>query len=107
MIWSDMDAVNEADEVIHERYLRKMYTAHNELAEEGIPLFTDVRTVAGRELGIAGLEAAFTLGQGTIFSQMIIGSVVHTSTTLLRRERLNKVRRFPATRQESGSGPRR
>jgi len=102
MIWSDMDAVNGAGEVVHERYLRKMYTAHAELVAEGIPLFTDVRTMSARELGIPGLETDFALGQGTIFSQMIIGSVVHTSTTLLRRERLNKVRGFREDLKVSG-----
>jgi GT2 family glycosyltransferase len=102
MIWSDMDAVNEAGEVIHERYLRKMYTAYAELNKEGIPLFTDVRTLSARELGIPGLETDVTLSQGVIFSQMIIGSVVHTSTTLLRRERLNKVRGFREDLKVSG-----
>jgi GT2 family glycosyltransferase len=102
MIWTDMDAVSDAGEIIYKRYLRKMYTAHEELNKEGIPLFTDVRAVTARELEIAGLTQDFTLGQGDIFSQMIIGSVVHTSTTLLRRERLNKVGGFQEHLKVSG-----
>lgn len=102
MIWTDMDAINEAGDVIHPRYLRKMYPAHDALVAEGIPLFTTTRPITARELGMPGLTAEFALGCGDIFSQMIIGSVVHTSTVLLRRERLNKVRGFREDLKVSG-----
>jgi GT2 family glycosyltransferase len=102
MIWTDMNAVDDTGTVIHERYLRKMYTVHDELVAEGIPLFSDAHSLTARELGIQDLSAEFTLSHGEIFSQMIVGSVVHTSTTLLRRERLNKVRGFREDLKISG-----
>ena len=102
MIWSDMDAVNDEGVVMHRRYLRTMYTAFGLLAAEGIPLFKDERTVSAQELGITGLSASFTLYQGNIFTQMIMGSLVHTSTCLLRRERLEKVGGFREDLRISG-----
>ena len=54
------------------------------------------------ELGIDALTADIGLSQGDIFSQMILGSVVHTSTVLLRRERLEKVRGFREDLKVSG-----
>jgi len=102
MIWTDMDAVNDEGVLIHQRYLRTMYSAYEQLAEEGIPLFRDSYTVTTQELGVSGLTATFELSQGEIFSQMIIGSVVHTSTCLLRRERLSKVGGFREDLKVSG-----
>lgn len=102
MIWTDMDAVGEDGAVLHRRYLRTMYTAYGRLAAQGMPLFTDVRTVNPADLGITGPSASFALSQGNIFTQMIIGSVVHTSTCLLRRERLAKVRGFREDLRISG-----
>jgi GT2 family glycosyltransferase len=102
MIWTNMDAVDETGTVLHHRYLRQMYPAHTELEKEGIPLFTNVRNTSTRDLGVMAIDTPFTLSQGEIFSQMIIGSVVHTSTTLLRRERLNQVRGFREDLKISG-----
>jgi GT2 family glycosyltransferase len=102
MIWTDMDAVNDDGAVVHARYLRHMYGAYSQLAKLGIPLFTDVRSLDAQDLGISGLTATFELSQGNIFSQMIVGSVVHTSTCLLRRERLQKVGGFWEELQVSG-----
>lgn len=102
MIWTDMDAVSEDGTVLHPRYLRTMYSAYGRLRAEGMPLFTDVRTIDANDLGIAGLSTSFELSQGNVFTQMIIGSVVHTSTCLLRRERLEKVRGFREDLRISG-----
>ena len=102
MIWTDMDAVDETGTTLHVRYLRQMYGTYARLEEEGITLFTDTRTLSTGELGIDALTADIALSQGDIFSQMILGSVVHTSTVLLRRERLEKVRGFREDLQVSG-----
>jgi GT2 family glycosyltransferase len=102
MIWTDMDAVNDKGELVQRRYLRTMYSAYEELAKEGIPLFADSQTLTTQQLGVPGLTATFELSQGDIFSQMIIGSVVHTSTCLLRRERLSKVGGFREDLKISG-----
>lgn len=102
MIWTDMDAVDETATVLHRRYLRQMYPAHTELEREGIPLFRNALDMSTRELGVGGIDAPFTLSHGEIFSQMIIGSVVHTSTTLLRRQRLEQVRGFREDLKISG-----
>jgi glycosyltransferase involved in cell wall biosynthesis len=94
MIWSDMDAVNDAGQVVHARYLKKMYGAYKRLQQLGIRLFAQSTEVSPSELGIPEMPRAALLSQGYIFSQMVIGNLVHTSTSLLRRERLLKVAGF-------------
>jgi GT2 family glycosyltransferase len=102
MIWTDMDAVSDEGALVHRHYLRTMYSAYGQLAEEGITLFQNTHTVTSQELGVPGLAATFELSQGDIFSQMLIGSFVHTSTCLLRRERLSKVGGFREDLKVSG-----
>ena len=91
MIWSDMSAVGPDGDVVEERHLKTMYGAYrwfttDELFEESFPI-ADVCP----GLAEAGARQVY---QGDIFSQMIMGNLVHTSTVLLRRERIEKVGLF-------------
>jgi GT2 family glycosyltransferase len=92
MIWSDMEAVDPEGRVQHPRYLRTMYHAYHwftteELFRESYPLeeiVPELREVA----------AGVRLYTGNIYSQMFVGNLVHTSTAVVRRERLEKVKQF-------------
>jgi glycosyltransferase involved in cell wall biosynthesis len=92
MIWSDMEAVNPEGHVQHPRYLRTMYHAYNwfttdDLFHESFPLdriAPDLREVVD----------ASRVYTGNIGSQMFVGNLVHTSTAVVRRERLEKVKAF-------------
>lgn len=93
MLWTDMEGIDPQGAVSHPRYLRKMYGAfrwfptYEDLFEARTPL----REI---EPGLNDLVADHKLYAGNIFSQMVLGSLVHTSTVVLRRERLARVGEF-------------
>jgi glycosyltransferase involved in cell wall biosynthesis len=91
MIWTNMTAVAEDGSVVKPAYLRQMYTAYQRLSREGVSLFGLPIRITAAELSIAAFSRDIDLFCGDIFSQMILGNLVHTSATLLRRERLEKV----------------
>jgi glycosyltransferase involved in cell wall biosynthesis len=82
MVWTDMAAVDDRNTVIHERYLRKMYSAY-----QYCPTSRELFAKGLRETRIEDADAFC----GDIFSFMVLGNLVHTSTVLLRRERLTRV----------------
>ena len=82
MVWTDMSAVDGGGKVLHERYLRKMYSAY-----EHYPSARSLFVKNFQEARIGDVDAFC----GDIFSPMVLGNLVHTSTVLLRRERLMKV----------------
>jgi glycosyltransferase involved in cell wall biosynthesis len=92
MIWTDMDAIGPDGEVSARRFLRTMYGAYQwlepeDLFERSLPL-SDVDASLAARLGNPRLHA------GDIYSEMVLGNLVHTSTVLLRRERAEKVGGF-------------
>jgi glycosyltransferase involved in cell wall biosynthesis len=91
MIWSDMEAVDSQGQVHAPRYLRTMYDAYRLFRTED--LFRESYPVAEvvPELGGTAGARVYT---GTIYAQMLAGNLVHTSTVLLRRARLEKVKAF-------------
>jgi glycosyltransferase involved in cell wall biosynthesis len=93
MVWSDMEAIDVDGAVAHERYLRTMYSAYrwyptNEALFAGSEALSLVAPRLRDHVG----EARFWTGN--IFSQMIMGNLVHTSTVLIRRDRLDRVQGF-------------
>ncbi len=99
MIWSDMEALGPDGAVTSGHYLHQMYAGNyrwftnEELFSERHP----VPAIAG----VPGLEEA-TLYAGNIFSQMVMGNLVHTSTVLLTRERFERVGGFDELLRQSG-----
>jgi glycosyltransferase involved in cell wall biosynthesis len=91
MIWSDMEAVDPEGRVHAPRYLRTMYHAYRLYRTED--LFRESYPVAEvvPELGGTAGARVYT---GIIYAQMFTGNLVHTSTVLIRRERLEKVKAF-------------
>jgi glycosyltransferase involved in cell wall biosynthesis len=92
MIWSDMEAVGPDGKVREPRYLRTMYHAYRffrseDLYKESYPA-AEVVPALRDAVGDARLYA------GTIYAQMFAGNLVHTSTAVIRRERLEKVKAF-------------
>jgi len=82
MVWTDMAAVDGHSTVIHGRYLRRMYSAYRYC-----PTSRELFAKGLRETRIGDADAFC----GDIYSFMVLGNLVHTSTVLLRRERLTKV----------------
>ncbi len=101
MIWTDMTAVNPEGVVIADRYLTKMYSAYGwfrnreHLFERSFP-FADLDPKLAAEIGEPKVYF------GDIFSPMVLGNLVHTSTVLIRRERYEKVKTFDLSLKRSG-----
>ena len=99
MVWTDMTAVDEHGSVLEETYLRTFYDAH------ALARIEEVFSLAG-PLGCvwpaAPAATASPVYTGDIFSQMLLGNLVHTSTVVLRRDRLRLVGGFDTALVHSG-----
>jgi hypothetical protein len=91
MIWTDMEAVDPQGEVFDKKHLRTMYGAYRWFDND--QLFRESHRLEEAAPGVRE-AAGGTLYVGDVFSPMIMGNLVHTSTVLLRRERLEKVKAF-------------
>jgi glycosyltransferase involved in cell wall biosynthesis len=100
MIWTDMEAVDPAGMRLHERYLRIMYNAYQHFGDG--ELFEEGRALTQLVPDLAMLAPGVNVYWGDIFSQMVMGNLVHTSTVLLRRERFEKVKGFDEALQVTG-----
>ena len=100
MVWTDMRAVDDQGAVLQETYLRTFYSAYNVVRIE------NECNLRGRLDAVwpgAPSEAASRpVYVGDIFSAMILGNLVHTSTVLLRRDRLVQVGGFDTSLASSG-----
>jgi glycosyltransferase involved in cell wall biosynthesis len=92
MIWSDMQAVGLDKQIIDPKHLRAFYSAYRWFKTE--QLFSEARAVSSFFQPTPDALRDATVRYGEIFSQMIMGNLVHTSTVLLRRERLEAVGEF-------------
>jgi glycosyltransferase involved in cell wall biosynthesis len=99
MSWTDMSAVDATGSIISESYLRTMYTAYRWFKTEQLfPSSVDLREVSSSLATLYPGKRAYT---GDIFSQMMMGNLVHTSTVLLPAQAVEKVGKF---REEWRSG---
>jgi len=92
MIWTDMEAVGADGRVLDPLLLRTMYSAYQWFSSE--QLFSQTQAVPEISVPLPETAKDAKLHSGEIYSQMIMGNLVHTSTVLLRRERCEQVRTF-------------
>jgi glycosyltransferase involved in cell wall biosynthesis len=100
MIWTDMDAIGPDGQLQARRYLTKMYTSYRKFTRD--QLFRESRPLVSIDAKLADTLSNPRVFLGDIFSPMITGNLVHTSTVLLRRERFEKVREFDVNLRYSG-----
>lgn len=100
MVWTDMEAIDPSGAVFSRAYIRTMYSAYALFANG--ELFTTTVPLRDVAPGMADTVGEAQLRMGMIFSQMMMGSLVHTSTVLIRRERLVQVKAFDETLRFSG-----
>lgn len=81
MVSTDMQAIDPEGAVIHPRYLQLMYSGHRR--------YSSYRDLYSGERVMPGSTPPVRFYWGDIFSQMVLGNLVHTSTVLIRRNRLN------------------
>ncbi len=100
MVWTDMQAVDPEGRIVDPKHLKSFYGAYRwfteqDLFEERFPL-SEVFSAADS----LGLDTPVQVGE--IYSQMMMGNLVHTSTVLIRRERLERVGEFDLEFQPGG-----
>jgi glycosyltransferase involved in cell wall biosynthesis len=100
MIWTDMDAIGPDGKLLHRRYLTRMYSSYGKFTRD--QLFRESRPLSAIAPGLAASLSDPRVYLGDIFSPMITGNLVHTSTVLLRRERFEKVREFDTDLRHAG-----
>lgn len=94
MIWTDMEAIGPDGRVVSPRFLRTMYRASYRWFPTPESLFTE--SAALEELGweLPAAEAGRRVYLGDLSSSIVMGNLVHTSTVLLKRSRLEQVGAF-------------
>ena len=92
MVWTNMQAVDAAGLVVSDRFLTQMYDAYDWVSMGN--LFESSQVLRGATVGLPAEQGHPVLYVGTIFSQMLVGNLVHTSTVLMTRSRLEEVGEF-------------
>jgi glycosyltransferase involved in cell wall biosynthesis len=102
MIWTDMEAVDPDGRLISSRFLRTMYRSSYRWFPNNDSLFSRSEPLEPMYLSISpeGMHRRFYCGD--ISSQMVMGNLVHTSTVLMCRTRLEKVGGFDEALGRSG-----
>jgi hypothetical protein len=88
MVWTDMTAISEQGVVLHDRYLRIFYYAHALARIDEVCTRVDgvSRVWEQAPADVAGAPILV----GDIFSRILLGNLVHTSTLVVRRSRLRE-----------------
>ena len=92
MVWTDMTAVDPNGRVVHKRYLRRMYAAYRHYRRRSV--FSEHYSIPEIVPELARVMPHAQFSMGDIFSQMITGNLVHTSTVVLTRERFERIKSF-------------
>lgn len=103
MVWTDMETISADGTPLSERHLRTMYSAYRYHRMDR--LFHDstaAQDIAGIPPAALEQDSEPRFYYGDIYTAMILGSLVHTSTVLLRRERALQVGGFDEGLKHSG-----
>jgi GT2 family glycosyltransferase len=101
MVWTNFEAVDAARNVVSPRFLTTMYRAYNQFASFE-NLFEKSLNLSDVMEPIAGPDSGARVYVGNIYSSMLLGNLVHTSTVMVSRERIEKVKEFDETLTLSG-----
>jgi glycosyltransferase involved in cell wall biosynthesis len=92
MVWTDMEAVDPHGRVLNPRYNREHYAAYQWFTYD--QLFTERYRLDEVAPGCRDLVGDSCVYAGDIYSAMVMGNLVLTSTVLVRRERFERVQGF-------------
>jgi glycosyltransferase involved in cell wall biosynthesis len=101
MVWTNFEAVNKAGTVVNPRYLTTMYEAYR-FFQPFEKLFGNSCALSSLTGSVNSLEPGARVYSGNIYPQMLRGNLVHTSTVMLSRERIAKVKEFDESLYLSG-----
>jgi len=101
MVWTNFEAVDSNRTVVNPRFLTTMYGAYKHFPSfEGL-FEKSVHLSEVAEPGI-GVDSSARAYMGNIYSSMLLGNLVHTSTVLVSKERIARVKEFDETLALSG-----
>lgn len=83
LVWTDMAAVDDRDRLIDARYLRAMYSAYEEVDIENT--LSQVDTLGALSARVPQELSSAAVREGDLFSRILLGNLIHTSTVLFRR----------------------
>lgn len=83
IVWTDMEAVDEAGRFMHSRHLRVMYAAYGKVDIENT--LSQVDTLGELSPSVPEDFASAVVREGDLFSAILLGNLIHTSTVLFRR----------------------
>jgi GT2 family glycosyltransferase len=83
IVWTDMEAVDEAGRFMHARHLRVMYAAYAKVDIE--KTLRQVDTLGELSPSVPRAFASAVVREGDLFSAILLGNLIHTSTVLFRR----------------------
>lgn len=92
MTWTDMQAIDPDGMVFDGHYLRTLYTSYRRWFRDR-DVFAEHYPLAALVPHVTAVRGAM-FRVGDIYSEMLMGNMVHTSTVVLRRERIEQVGRF-------------
>lgn len=101
MTWTNMEAVDPNGQLIAPRFLRTMYSTYQWFPTVD-SLFTSVYMLPRELADRVGENHPGQIHVGDIFSPMMMGNLVHTSTVMIRRTRLAQVGYFPENLRNAG-----
>lgn len=100
MVWTNMTAVGPDGAIVSDSYLKTMYRTYRYFSQDELfPVSYPLEQVAPT---VAGKVGPVSLHVGEIFSKMIMGNMVHTSTALVRRRIINAIMGFNVDLKISG-----
>ncbi|HEY2379365.1 MAG TPA: glycosyltransferase family 2 protein [Gemmatimonadaceae bacterium] len=100
LAWTDMTAVERSGHEICERYLRTMYAAHTRVSIE--EEMGQVATLGALCAAVPAEHASAAVRVGDLFSEILLGNLMHTSTVLVRRDWVERVGGFDPTFVRAG-----
>jgi len=92
LVWTDIEAVDSDGDTVAESYLSTLLSAYDRVRRSD--LFPVSVALASLGVDIPGRFLDRRLYVGEVFSAMVLGNLVLTSSSAIRRERLERVGRF-------------
>jgi GT2 family glycosyltransferase len=100
IVWTDMAAVDETGRLVHPRHLRLMYRAYGKIdmdkTLQQVDTLGDLTPEAPRDFASAAVR------EGDLFSAILLGNLIHTSTVLFRRSWLERTGGFDESFARTG-----
>lgn len=101
-VWTEMSAIDHTGTIVAPRYLRTYYNAYTFVTTDEVFPRSGVGRVGAEFPEVPTEYADEQYYVGNIFTYMILGNLIHTSTVLIRRERLRQVGGFDVTLPVTG-----